>query len=207
MIIADDPLARAGLASLLTAQAVNMQPDCEVVGQVAADNDLANAVRVYQPQTLLWDLGWEAGTALERLADLREELPPVVALVRDNAIASDVWAAGARALLRRDASVQVIAAAVGAVVRGLVTFDSTLISAVIPVRERPVEPPLEDLTPREREVLQLMAEGLPNKVIAHRLSISEHTVKFHINAILSKLGAQSRTDAVVRATRSGLIML
>jgi two-component system, NarL family, nitrate/nitrite response regulator NarL len=56
-------------------------------------------------------------------------------------------------------------------------------------------------------VLQLLAEGLPNKTIARQLSISEHTVKFHLNAIMSKLGAQSRTEAVVRATRLGLIIL
>ena len=65
----------------------------------------------------------------------------------------------------------------------------------------------EALTPREQEVLQLLAEGLPNKTIADRLYISEHTVKFHVNAILSKLGAQSRTEAVVRATRLGILLL
>jgi DNA-binding NarL/FixJ family response regulator len=56
-------------------------------------------------------------------------------------------------------------------------------------------------------VLQFLAEGLPNKTIAQRLGISEHTVKFHVNAIMGKLGAQSRTDAVVRATRLGLVIL
>jgi DNA-binding NarL/FixJ family response regulator len=69
------------------------------------------------------------------------------------------------------------------------------------------EPLIEDLTGREREVLGLMAEGMSNKTIALRLEISEHTVKFHVNAILRKLGAQSRTEAVVRATRLGLILL
>ena len=63
------------------------------------------------------------------------------------------------------------------------------------------------LTRRELEVLHLVAEGLPNKSIAVRLGISDHTVKFHVNAILSKLGAQSRTEAVTRATRMGLITL
>jgi DNA-binding NarL/FixJ family response regulator len=63
------------------------------------------------------------------------------------------------------------------------------------------------LTSREQEVLKLLAEGLPNKGIADRLRISDHTVKFHVNAIMSKLGAQSRTDAVVRATRQGLLLL
>jgi two-component system nitrate/nitrite response regulator NarL len=71
----------------------------------------------------------------------------------------------------------------------------------------PAPAPTEELTAREREVLQLLAEGLPNKAIAARLTISEHTVKFHVNAILTKLGVQSRTEAVVRAVRLGLIML
>jgi DNA-binding NarL/FixJ family response regulator len=57
------------------------------------------------------------------------------------------------------------------------------------------------------EVLQLLAEGLPNKAIARQLNISDHTVKFHVNAIMSKLNAQSRTEAVVQATRLGLILL
>jgi DNA-binding NarL/FixJ family response regulator len=65
----------------------------------------------------------------------------------------------------------------------------------------------EELTPREREVLQLLAEGLGNKEIARRLRISDHTVKFHVNAILGKLGARTRTEAVTRAARQGLITL
>jgi len=63
------------------------------------------------------------------------------------------------------------------------------------------------LTPREAEVLRLLAEGLANKAIAQRLDISEHTVKFQVNAILRKLDAQSRTEAVIEATRRGLILL
>ncbi len=66
---------------------------------------------------------------------------------------------------------------------------------------------IEELTPRELEVLRLLAEGLPNKTIAQRLDISEHTVKFHVNALLGKLGVASRTEAVVRATRLGLVFL
>ena len=69
------------------------------------------------------------------------------------------------------------------------------------------DPLIEELTPRELAVLRLVAEGLPNKTIAVKLGISEHTVKFHVNAILGKLGVASRTEAVVRATRLGLIFL
>jgi DNA-binding NarL/FixJ family response regulator len=202
LIVADDPLARTGIAALL-----KNVPSCEVVAQVAANSDLPQAAIVYQPGVILWDLGWDSGAAVEHLVDAREALPPVVALLRDETITAEVWAAGAKGLLRRDASPDSLLAALGGAMQGLVVLDPSLITALIPARERPVTPPTEDLTPREREVLKLMAEGLPNKIIAQRLGISEHTVKFHINAILSKLGAQSRTDAVVRATRSGVLML
>jgi DNA-binding NarL/FixJ family response regulator len=66
---------------------------------------------------------------------------------------------------------------------------------------------LEELTPRERDVLSLLSEGLTNKAIAQHLGISEYTVKFHVNTIFRKLGAQSRTEAAVRAARLGLITL
>jgi DNA-binding CsgD family transcriptional regulator len=65
----------------------------------------------------------------------------------------------------------------------------------------------EPLTAREHEVVQLLAQGLSNKAVGERLGISEHTAKFHVNAILTKLDAQTRTDAVVRAARLGLILL
>ena len=65
---------------------------------------------------------------------------------------------------------------------------------------------VESLTPREIDVLELLAEGLPNKAIAGRLQITEHTVKYHVAAILAKLGAQTRTEAVARAARLGLIL-
>jgi two-component system, NarL family, nitrate/nitrite response regulator NarL len=77
-------------------------------------------------------------------------------------------------------------------------------------RARRTAPPpvlLDPLTPRELEVLRLLSEGLSNKLIAARLGVSEHTAKFHLNAILGKLGAQSRTEAIVQAARLGLVAL
>ena len=98
-------------------------------------------------------------------------------------------------------------AAVRAVAAGLHVFAPALARALL--QDGPTDPtaPPVDLTPRESQVLALVAEGLTNKAIAQRLAISDHTVKFHVNAILGKLNAQSRTDAVVRATRQGLISL
>ncbi len=209
LIVADDPLARAGLATLLT-----QQPGCMVVGQMAGQADVLAGLRLYQPDVVVWDLGWEpalelaaAPTGLEQLADVRDAGQPVVALLPDDRYSALVWASGVRSLLPRDVDAATLGLALPAVAQGLVVCDVELVSGLLPARHPQPMSPTEALTPREQEVLQLLAEGLPNKTIADRLHISEHTVKFHVNAILSKLGAQSRTEAVVRATRLGLLLL
>jgi DNA-binding NarL/FixJ family response regulator len=202
LIIADDPLARAGLATLLADQ-----PGCTVVGRVAGDTGLLDELEAYRPDVLMWDLGWNPTSALERLADLKEMELPIVALLPAEPHAAEAWTAGARGLLLREADTPKLLAALSAVAQGLVTIDPTLTGALLTASEADRAPLAEELTPRELEVLQLLAEGLPNKTIAHQLHISEHTVKFHVNAILGKLGAQSRTEAVVRGTRLGLILL
>ena len=194
-------MAGAGLAALLADW-----PECTIVGQVAGKGDVSSALDSHRPDVVVWDLGWDPTDALERLADLGDGGPPVVALLPDEAHATEAWAAGAIALLFRDTDIERLVAALNAVVRGLATLEPEL-AAPLPARGRAPTPLAEDLTPRELEVLGLLAEGLPNKTIAQRLGISEHTVKFHVNAILGKLGAQSRTEAVTRATRLGLILL
>jgi DNA-binding NarL/FixJ family response regulator len=199
LVVADDPLARAGLAALL-----NDQPECTVVGQVAGDGDLVRGIAVYRPDLVLWDLGLGLGSASSALEDV--ELP-VVALLPDEVPTAEVWAAGVRGLLLRDVAARDLVAALRAAAQGWVVLDSALAGALLPVREGQSDLLVEELTPRESEVLQLLAEGLSNRAIGLQLEISEHTVKFHVNAILGKLGAQSRTEAVVRATRLGLIIL
>jgi two-component system nitrate/nitrite response regulator NarL len=201
LIVASDPLARAGLAILLSAQ-----PGCAVVGQVAGDADVAAGLAIYRPDVVLWDLGWDASLNLERLAEQADDLPPVVVLLPDDTYAADAWAAGARGLLLREAGATALVVAIEGAAQGLAVLDPALAAAVLRARERPPGFAVEALTPREQEVLQLLAEGLSNKVIARRLGISEHTVKFHVNTILGKLGAQSRTEAVTRAIRMGLLL-
>jgi DNA-binding NarL/FixJ family response regulator len=128
-----------------------------------------------------------------------------VALVASEAQAAEALRAGARAVLFRGASPDALAAAAVAAARGLSALDAALAREWL----RLPEPALrsEGLTEREREVLSLLAEGLPNKTIAARLGISEHTAKFHVNAILAKLGAESRAAAIVKAARLGLVVL
>jgi len=113
--------------------------------------------------------------------------------------------------LPRDAGTEEIVAALMAVASGLTALDRSLaLEALSGLARRPPEPineQSEPLTAREREVLQLLAQGIPNKQIAQRLSISEHTVKFHVSAIMTKLGAASRTEAVTTAARRGWLLL
>ena len=202
LIVANDPLARAGLATLLSDQ-----PGCHVVGQMDVRDDISAPLELYRPHVLVWDLGWDTGQALQRMAELPEGSPPVAALLPEVTYVAEAWTAGARGLFLRDTPPSELSGGLQAVTRGLVALDSRLAVALLPARESITPAPLEEMTPRELEVLHLLAEGLPNKAIAQRLSISEHTVKFHVNSILSKLGAQSRTEAVTRATRLGLILL
>jgi two-component system, NarL family, nitrate/nitrite response regulator NarL len=208
LIVAEDPLVRAGLAGLVAAQ-----PGCLVVGRAESSDELASAIETYRPDVLLWDLGWNPRPVQERLSGVAPVAAPLVVLLPDAAHAAAAWAAGARGLLRRDVEGARLVTGLVAVTQGLGVVDPEFIPALASPAGADEAVGhgafalLEELTPRELEVLHLMAEGLPNKTIALRLGISEHTVKFHVNAILGKLGVASRTEAVVRATRLGLILL
>ncbi len=202
LVVAEDSLARAGLAALL-----GEQPGCTVVGQADGGPELASSVAVCGADAIVWDLGWEPASALEHLAGLPADAPPVVALAPTEPYAAEAWRAGARGLLPRDALPASLLQALAAAAQGLAVLDPALTGSLAPAAERAPESAPGALTPRERQVLQLLAEGLPNKAIAHRLGVSENTAKYHVNAILGKLGAQSRTEAVIRATRLGWVLI
>jgi DNA-binding NarL/FixJ family response regulator len=222
LIVADDPLARAGIAAL-----VADQPLVTVAGQTGGGGEIAAAVAAFGPHAVIWDLGWDAGAGIDALSRFCDDNDlPVLALLANPHAANEVRAAGARALLSRSTDGTQLASAATAIGQGLLVFDPALLPAselgappaaappdgasrVAPRGEMDEDSlsPLEPLSPRELDVLRGLAEGLANKQLARSLGISEHTVKFHINAILGKLRAQSRTEAVVRATRAGLILL
>ncbi|MBI2862058.1 MAG: response regulator transcription factor [Chloroflexi bacterium] len=202
LVVADDPLARAGLAAMLGGQ-----PGCTIVGQSTGQPSLVTELDVYRPDVIVWDAGWDPASAVENLVGLEGTEPLVLVLLPDEAHVSEILAAGARGLLRRDTDASMLLAALNAVAQGLLVLAPEF-GIAEPLIRGPLPTPLpEALTLRELEVLRLLAEGLPNKSISRRLGISEHTVKFHVNAILGKLGAQSRTEAVILATRLGLILL
>lgn len=201
IILADDPLARAGLAALLGAV-----PELLVSDQGSAHllGEAASGVLDTSAALVVWDVG-RGGPE----SDLEEQLDgriPVLALVGDEDAGRLAWRLGCRAVVARETDEEQLVAAIFAAAAGLVIFSPSLVAVLAREKEAADFAPT-DLTPREIEVLSLLAEGLTNKAIARKLTISEHTVKFHVNAILNKLDAQSRTDAVVRATRLGLIAL
>jgi two-component system, NarL family, response regulator YdfI len=132
------------------------------------------------------------------------ELSPIVLLTQTpvEALFKSLIRAGSGAILHTNSSAEQIVHAIETASAGLLTFDSSLIpGTAITIRLS------EELTPRETEVLRLLAEGFANREIAIRLEISEHTIKFHIRSILGKLGAATRAEAVTRGFRAGLIDL
>lgn len=136
------------------------------------------------------------------------DLPiPVLLLLEsaDSALLNSVLRSGIRGAISSDATAEEIESAVHAVSAGLVVTTPLLLAEVLPA---PIGQDLaQPLSGRELEVLESIAEGLSNKLIAHRLNISEHTVKTHVASIFAKLGASSRTEAVSQAIRRGLVML
>ncbi len=192
LVVGSDALARAGLLALL-----GRREDLVLLGE-AAPRDAGRFLR--DADVVLWDAGPDAG-----IDDLPEERP-VVVLVAEERLAAAALTAGARGVLRRDAPPERIAAALVAASAGLFGVDEAMAGSLLR-RPAVAEPLVEPLTPREHEVLALLAEGLANKTIALRLGISESTAKFHVNAILGKLGADNRAEAIVQAVRQGLVVL
>lgn len=205
LLLADDPLVRAGLAHMVEAEGAEGAVAVRV--ELARDfHDLASAVREVDPDAVLADLGVDAPVARERLRAVSALERTVVVMAPAGLVASEVVSLGLRAALPRSADPSAIRAALHAASQGLVVIDPTLLGGLLG-RAPSASPRAQELTARELEVLRLLAEALPNKLIADRLGISDHTAKFHVNSVLSKLSAGSRTEAVVRAARLGLVTL
>ena len=208
LLIADDhPVVRDGLVAIL-----GTQPDFVVVGEAGDGAEAVARAAVLQPDVVLLDLemplldGVEALRQL-RAADERVRVIVFTAFDTDERILTAVQA-GAQGYLLKGVPRQELFNAIRVVYSGGSLLQPVVASKLLrQVSQRQEAPPLEPLTPREQEVLEQLALGLQNKEIAARLVISERTVKFHVSAILSKLHAGNRTEAVAIAAQHGLVKL
>jgi DNA-binding NarL/FixJ family response regulator len=200
LIAAASAVVRAGLEAI-----VRSSQDLELAEAVAID-DLSDAIDRTTADVALVEL---PQINEDWIAAFSASPTPVVVLTELAGLPLHaIYRGSVRAALSRDASPAEIAAAVCAAAAGLITLQPAVLE-FFGTESRPAPAAaLEDpLSPREIEVLGLLAEGLSNKLIAHQLAISEHTVKFHVAAILGKLQASSRTDAVMQGIRRGLVIL
>lgn len=206
LVVSDTLLARTGLAALLAGS-----ENCEVVGRSAFGDELQTALDVYEAEIVLLDVGWSAENALDAIALVIAADLPLIALLADEEDATVIVPALRRAssygVLLRENEAALLNLALQSVLNGLLVYDPTVSRALANAASLPAVTLPEALTPRENDVLQLLAQGMTNKAIAQQLGITDHTVKFHVNAIMSKLSAQSRTEAVILAARAGLILL
>jgi DNA-binding NarL/FixJ family response regulator len=204
-LVAAYPAVRAGLRALL-----GEDGRIEVIGEAASLGDLI-AEASQPPDVVVLDLDlegvWGSGEDFSTLPDgvglvVLGPAAPDTRLLEP--LGSRPWG-----YLLRDANAIELAGAIEAVAAGLIVLQPALADRLLSSEPpRTISDPGEEaLTAREHEILQLIAEGLPNKTIALRLGISEHTVKFHITSILSKLDAGSRTEAVRIGARRGLVTL
>jgi DNA-binding NarL/FixJ family response regulator len=209
LLVVSSSISQNGLENLLRAS-TSLQ-----VARVLSDfGQLSESVEELQPDVVVAEITGQDRTLPEEVLKLSEEAPVAIVLLVDDANTErdlDALRNGARAVLPRNMNPGGIIAAVEAVGAGLAVLvpeglDNLLREST--ASHRAVSPPLvEALTPREIEVLGMMVEGWGNKEISTRLSISEHTVKFHVASIMGKLNASSRTEAVTSGIRHGLIML
>lgn len=207
-IVAASPLARAGLENLLAVRNV------EVAGSAATVDTLTGQLADAIPDVVLIDSTGESFESLLESVTASGIASDVNVVILADAsapgTAAEALRAGLRGVLPADLSPDQLAAAVQAAANGLLVLHSTQVQEWLPAEGAPprtTDEPVEALTRREREVLQMLVGGLGNKEIAARLGISEHTVKFHVASILGKLGAGSRTEAVAVGLRRGLVML
>jgi DNA-binding NarL/FixJ family response regulator len=207
LIWARSPFTRAGLEAALSAD-----PRFEIVGKPGRTTDLASTIRNSKPDVALIETT-EADTrhTLAEMSALRA-VPALVVLtsVTERGDVHRLLRFGVRAILPSDSSAGEIVDALQAANNGLTVLSQEFLDLLLPSPEKTdaeLQSFHEPLTSRESEVLALLAEGAGNREIAANLGVSEHTAKFHVSSIMSKLGATTRTEAVTRGYRLGLILI
>jgi DNA-binding NarL/FixJ family response regulator len=209
ILVADDhPVVRDGLVAIL-----GTRPDFEVVGEAGTGREAVEQYQLLSPDVVFLDLEMPEMDGVVALRAMRQHDPNVKVIIftafdTDERIV-DAVRAGAAGYLLKGSPREDVFRAVQVVFAGGSLLQPVVASKLIrQMSQSKTEPELpESLTPREQDVLKLLAQGLQNKEIAAELVISERTVKFHVSSILSKLDAGNRTEAVAIAAQHGLVEL
>lgn len=208
VLIADDhPMFRFGLRSVMLSE-----PDLELASEAENGLEAVELVRALQPDVALLDLNMPELDGIAATERIRKESPRTAILILtmledDNSVLAAIRA-GARGYIVKGSSADEIARAIRGVAAGEAIFGPAIATKVLSALQLPVSPatdrPFSELTRREFEVLQLLAQGQSNNAIADQLFLSEKTVRNHLSLIFDKLGVSSRAEAIVLAHRNGL---
>ena len=221
VVCAQNAMTRAGLASMAASSATT------ILGKLSNLSALNHWLQTEIADLVLIDFSDATVNSIEELAQIIEGASPEeavpVLLLRDSGLFNDhelvqqmqarLLSTGLASILPTTISENELKAAIAAITKGLVILHPEITDSLFDTSAQFLsssaepETPIEPLTPRETEVLNQLADGLTNKAIAQNLNISEHTVKFHLSTVLSKLAASSRTEAVAIGIRAGLVRL
>jgi NarL family two-component system response regulator LiaR len=205
LLVDDHAVVREGLRSFL-----ELQDGIEVVAEAADGEAAVRAAEAWTPDVVLMDLVMPRLDGVGAMRELRRLLPSARVIVLTSFPDDDrllpAIRAGAAGYLLKNADPQEVVRAVRAAHAGEALLDPGVAARLVEaIAQPPGAEPAERLTPRERQVLALIARGMPNKLIARELEISEKTVKTHVGHVLAKLGVTDRTQAALQAVREGLV--
>jgi DNA-binding NarL/FixJ family response regulator len=197
-LVDDHEIVRRGLAGL-----VNAEPDMEVVGEAATARQSAGRIEATRPDVAVLDVRLPDGSGIDVCADVRARMPSVACLILtaydDDSTVSDAVLAGAAGYVLKDIGGSPLVDAIRAVAEGRTLLDAVAVrKAKARIPDRAAEDPrLVSLSPRERQILKLIASGMTNRQIGQHLGVTEKTVKNYVSSLLSKLGLEHRVQAAI----------
>lgn len=206
MIVDDHEVVRMGLRA-----ALEIEADFAVVAEASTGKEAIEKARAHQPDIVLMDVRMEGMDGIEACREIRSEFPDIRVLMltsyaEEETVVAALLAGAAGYVLKNVGRTRLLEA-LRSVARGESLLDSKVTRGVLEklVAGKSKQEPDDDLTPREKEVLTLIAEGATNKEIAAKLVVSENTARNHVSHILAKLGFSRRSEAAAYAVRKGLV--